>query len=160
MYAGGAAPLLVVASINGEVLVLQAPERAYTATWGPASSGAAADAIIPAGSLTRGFMRVQANVTALATAAPGGGGARISGVATGPAVVDGASNAPPGSPTRRSTAHGQGDGSFWVFATCADKSVRRFRMLTDAQRAAVKSAHEPPKHLLMAAHAYQVRPVG
>lgn len=152
----------MVASINGEVLVLQAPERAYTATWGPASSGAAADAIIPAGSLTRGFMRVQANVTALATAAPGtGGGARISGVATGPAaVVDRVSSTPPGSPTRRSTAHGHGDGSFWVFATCADKSVRRFRMLTDAQRAAVKSAHEPPKHLLMAAHAYQVRPVG
>ena len=59
------------------------------------------DAAIPSGSLTRGFLRAQFPVTALTTASPLAASAAVG------------------------ATQGVDDGTFWVFAACADKSIRR-----------------------------------
>ncbi len=129
LYAG-APPLLVVASGGSDIVVVQAPDVMY--------STRTEDATVPAGTLTRGTLRTQYPVTALAVSLSSG----------------------------RAASGGDGggeDGTFWVFAACTDRSVRRYRMLTDAQRNAAKLAlaavghnpasHAPKQHLLAAAGA-------
>ena len=131
----GPPPLLVVASTGGELVVLEAPEASHAVH--------SDEAAIPTGSLTRGFMRAQHAVTALTAT-------EVAAVAAGRRP---SSSGGPEAPSE--------DGLFWVFAACADKSVRRYRMLTDVQRAAaVKGAQAAPrKSALASAQDYQVRRV-
>ncbi|GAX79865.1 hypothetical protein CEUSTIGMA_g7305.t1 [Chlamydomonas eustigma] len=87
------------------------------------------DATIPAGSLTRGLLRTQYAATALSTSH------------TMSTVGETAARDEP---------------SFWVFAACVDRSVRRYRMLTEEQIAAAKTSDAPPKRALHATQNYQV----
>lgn len=114
---GDVLPLLVVGSLLGEVLVLKLPD------------GAAVEALPPSGVLARGSllyatMRAQSPITALAVAAAAAHG-------------DDAEQAPVASAWRgsASTPH-HANGHFYVFTASNDKSMRRFRMPTDQQRAA------------------------
>ncbi len=139
----GRTPLLVVGSINGKVIVLQAPDKAYV--------NRSADAAVPAGSLTVAIMRAQSRITALATAQTPAlrGSDALNAHARPPRA--------PGTAAADEPAAGKSyDGSFWVFVACADKSVRRFRLVTDSQRAAAKGTAEPPRHALMASQNFQV----
>jgi len=134
LYAGRP-PLLVVGSSGGELVILEAPADMHAKR--------SDDAAIPPGSLTRGFLRAQYPITAIVTVSP----VEAATVASG--AVPGTANAPISD-----------DGTFWVFAACADKSIRRYRMLTDAQRAALKSSNAVPKNTFSAAQNYQVIVMG
>lgn len=131
LYAG-LPPLLVVGSSDGDLLVLEAPAVTH------ANRGD--DAAIPPGSLTRGVLRAQYPITAIIAVSPAAAAAAAASTATLGSTLSSISD----------------DGTFWLFAACADKGIRRYRMLTDAQRAAVKSSHVAPKSALLASQNYQV----
>ena len=111
---GGRSMSEPTAQAQGELLVIQVPSESYL--------NRDRDAMIPPGLFTRGYLRLQSKAVAISIAPVGN------------------SNSADSSSAGQSQ-HPQDDGMFFVFVAGEDRSVRRYRLLTESQKSSAKSYH-------------------